>query len=93
MSPNERVLKVGIIGLGHLHPRSYMALFDAVPATQVVAVAEADAERRQAFCSDFGVTGFAAPEEMLEASQLTSSARTKRSWSHQCQGIANGCRR
>jgi len=74
MSPNERVLKVGIIGLGHLHPRSYMALFDAVAATEVVAVVEADAKRRQAFCSDFGVAGFAAPEEMLDAHRLDVAA-------------------
>jgi len=65
MSADERILKVGIIGLGHLHPRSYMHLFEAVPATEVVAVAEADDERRHAFCGDFSVEGFATLEEML----------------------------
>jgi hypothetical protein len=34
-------LKVGVIGLGHLHPRSYMLLFQAVKTLQVVAVSEA----------------------------------------------------
>ena len=34
-------MKIGIIGLGHLHPRSYMAHFQAIPGAEVVAVVEA----------------------------------------------------
>ena len=58
-------LKVGIIGLGHLHPRSYMPLFESVPSTQVVAVAESDASLREPFCREFDVRGYATVDELL----------------------------
>jgi len=74
MSSNERILKVGIIGLGHLHPRAYMPLFEAVDTTEVVAVVEADAQRRQDFCDDFKVTGFATTEEMLKSQRIDIAA-------------------
>jgi len=60
-------LKVAIVGLGHLHPRSYMALFKAVPETKVTAVMEADASLRDPFCRDFGVTGYPELAAMLKA--------------------------
>lgn len=61
-----RVLKVGIVGLAHLHPRSYMPLFASEPSTTVVAVSEADTELREPFCKDFGVKGYSSLERMLE---------------------------
>jgi len=57
---------VAIVGLGHLHPRSYMPLFAAIPATRVVAVVEPDAALRAPFAREFGVTGYADLEVMLE---------------------------
>ncbi len=69
MSQQDRILQVGIVGLGHLHPRAYMPLFEAVPTTKVTAVAEADEDLRRAFVRDFGVKGFATVEEMLKANR------------------------
>ena len=63
----KKVLKVGIVGLGHLHPRSYMPLFAAEPATNVVAVVEQDGALRKPFCKDFNVKGYARLDPMLAA--------------------------
>ncbi len=54
-----RPLKVGIIGLGHLHPRTYMPLFQATPATEVVAVSDPNESLREGFVRDFGVRAHA----------------------------------
>ena len=62
-------LKVAIVGLGHLHPRSYMPLFAAVPDFQVVAVAEPDAALREPFCRDFGLRGYAKLNALLKQEQ------------------------
>ncbi len=59
-------LKVAIVGLGHLHPRSYMPLFAGQPDTRVVAVVEASEELRKPFCADFGVAGYADLDAMLD---------------------------
>ena len=67
-------MKIGIIGLGQLHPRSYMAHFQASPGAEVVAVAEADAGLRAAFCQDFKLQGYATVAELLQAVQLDVAA-------------------
>ena len=72
--PSERILKVGIVGLGHLHPRLYMPLFGAVGKTKVVAVAEADKALREGFCADFGVKGYKSVEAMLAGEKLRMAA-------------------
>lgn len=58
VTAEPKVLKVAVIGLGHLHPRSYMPLFPLAPATQVVAVMEPNASLREPFCKDFGIRGY-----------------------------------
>jgi len=58
-------LRVAIVGLQHLHPRSYMPLFSAAPQTEVVAAVEADESLREAFCADFGVKGCRDVDELL----------------------------
>lgn len=58
-------LKVAILGLGHLHPRSYMPLFQAAPAFQVTAVMEPDSGLRDAFARDFGLAGYASLPALL----------------------------
>jgi predicted dehydrogenase len=60
-----KVLRVAVVGLGHLHPRSYMPLFDADPATKVVAVVEEDRALRESFCADFGVRGYPSVAALL----------------------------
>ncbi len=74
MSSSERTLQVGIVGLGHLHPRLYMPLFEACPLTKVVAVTEANPELRNGFCRDYGLVGYAGVEEMLKAHKLDVAA-------------------
>src|SRR5690348_14574080 len=74
MARSQNKLNVGIVGLGHLHPRSYMALFKAIPQAQVVAVTEADAELREPFCSEFGLKGYANLDEMLAEQSLDVAA-------------------
>jgi predicted dehydrogenase len=63
-------LLVGIIGLHHLHPRSYMPLFKTVKETRVVAVAEPDAPLRDSFAADFGLRGYESWEEMIGKERL-----------------------
>jgi predicted dehydrogenase len=63
-------LSVGIVGLAHLHPRSYMPLFDAIDDLQVVAAAEANPAVRDSFLKDFPVRGYADWREMIEKERL-----------------------
>ncbi len=67
-------LKVGIIGLQHLHPRSYMPLFGAVAETEVTAVAEPVESLREAFAKDFGVRGYGSWETMIQEESLDMAA-------------------
>jgi len=71
---NGGIINVGIVGLGHLHPRSYMALFKSFPTLRVTAVAEADAVLRQSFCSDFGLRGYDSAAAMLAAEKINIAA-------------------
>ncbi|NUN93199.1 MAG: Gfo/Idh/MocA family oxidoreductase [Verrucomicrobiae bacterium] len=72
--PLSSPLRLAIVGLGHLHPRSYMPHFQSVPDLRVVAVAEADPSLREAFGKDFGVRGFATLEELLDREKIEAAA-------------------
>ena len=50
-------LGVGIIGLHHLHPESYVPLFEQMEETRLVAVAELDAALLEGFERKTGATG------------------------------------
>ncbi|MBN2024518.1 MAG: Gfo/Idh/MocA family oxidoreductase [Pirellulales bacterium] len=65
-----RPLRVGILGLGHLHPRTYMPHFEAVAATQVVAACDADAALADAFAADFGLRAYAGWKKLLAEETL-----------------------
>jgi predicted dehydrogenase len=67
-------LKIALIGLGHLHPRSYMPLFKMVPPFQVTAVMEPDAGLREAFVKDFAVPGFASLPALLREARPDAAA-------------------
>lgn len=71
---SARPLKVGLIGLRHLHPRAYMAAFRAAGGWQVCAAAEAEAEVLDAFARDFGVAAYQDWRRMLEGEQLDLAA-------------------
>jgi len=67
-------LSVGIVGLGHLHPRLYMPLFESVEGIRAAAVMEPDDSLRNAFCADFGIPGYADLDGMLQAEKLDIAA-------------------
>jgi predicted dehydrogenase len=63
-------LKVAILGLAHLHPRSYMLHFQATPALEVVAVSEPLESLRAPFARDFAVRAYAGWQELLAAESV-----------------------
>ncbi|MEA1951888.1 MAG: Gfo/Idh/MocA family oxidoreductase, partial [Planctomycetota bacterium] len=64
------VLKVGVIGLGHLHPRTYMPHFEAAADTQVVAASDADKSLRDSFAADFQVRAHGDWDELLREEDI-----------------------
>jgi predicted dehydrogenase len=51
----KKFLNVGIIGLGHLHPFTYMPHFKACKLTRVTAAADQNVALRETFSNQFGV--------------------------------------
>ncbi len=66
----EKALKTAVIGLGHLHPRAYMPLFEACDRIKVVAACESENDLLSAFCKDFGLQGYASLDALLEKEAL-----------------------
>jgi UDP-N-acetyl-2-amino-2-deoxyglucuronate dehydrogenase len=71
---DTKMLKVAIIGLGHLHPRGYMPLFEKCPKTEVVAAFEKDTVLLNSFCKDFGIKGYTDLNELLDCEQINVAA-------------------
>ncbi|NLY02190.1 MAG: Gfo/Idh/MocA family oxidoreductase [Rhodopirellula sp.] len=63
-------LKVAIIGLGHLHPRSYMLHFQAMDSLRVVAVSDSSEPLRAGFARDFGARPYASWQDLLAAESI-----------------------
>ncbi len=63
-------LSVGILGLCHLHPRSYMPILQAVEGMKVVAAADANEAVLEAFARDFHLHPFTDWQVMIEAERL-----------------------
>ena len=63
-------LKIGVIGLGHLHPRTYMPHFEATRSTQVVAASDQLEELRKDFEKDFGVRTYASWKKLLAEEEI-----------------------
>ena len=72
--PDPPPLSVGLIGLGHLHPRSYMATFGALKEMRVVAVADRSRTLLEDFTKDFGLTGYSDWRELLDKETLDMAA-------------------
>lgn len=74
--PNQQSpeIKVGVIGLRHLHPRAYMPVFRAAGGWKVVAAAEADQQVLESFTSDFPVKGYSDWRRMIEEESLDLAA-------------------
>jgi predicted dehydrogenase len=71
---NTKSLNVAIVGLGHLHPRGYMTLFQNCPHTDVVAAYDKDQELVKGFCKDFGVRSYTDVDELLKSEKLSIAA-------------------
>jgi UDP-N-acetyl-2-amino-2-deoxyglucuronate dehydrogenase len=67
-------LNVAIIGLGHLHPKGYMPLFEQCPNTVVVAAFDKDETLLSSFCKEFGVKGYADLDELLDIEKIDIAA-------------------
>ena len=63
-------LSVGIVGLCHLHPRSYIPILQAVEGMKVVATADANIPVMEAFARDFSIHGYSNWREMIEQERL-----------------------
>jgi len=63
-------LRIGILGLRHLHPASYLPLFAQVEGTTVVAAADTDDAVRAAFQQEHGIRTCASWQTMLERVEL-----------------------
>ena len=63
-------LSVGFLGLSHLHPASYMTLFQALPGVKVTAAADAEASVLKGFVDKFHVRGFADWRELLSSEKI-----------------------
>ncbi len=71
---DTRTLKVAIVGLGHLHPRAYMPLFEHCSKTEVVAAFEKDKTLLNGFCKEFGVEGYADLDDLLNREKIDIAA-------------------
>src|SRR5262249_25903289 len=67
-------LTVGILGLRHLHPRSYLRSFESVADYSVVAAAASVHGVREAFARDFGLRCYGDWREMLDRERLDVAA-------------------
>ena len=60
-----KTLGVGILGLHHLHPVDYLPHFEALPQTEVKAIAEADGELLNRVCDAAGLQGYTDSSDLL----------------------------
>ena len=63
-------LRVGILGLRHLHPASYLPLFAQVDGTTVVAAADTDEAVRAAFQQEHGIATHESWEALLDREHI-----------------------
>lgn len=66
----SRILNVGVIGLGHLHPVSYMPHFAKCEKTKVVAASDENEELRGSFTKQFGVKTYADWRKLLAEEKI-----------------------
>jgi len=63
-------IKIGIIGVQHLHPRSYMTHFRSMEDVEVTCVADPDSDLLQRFATDFQLRAYADWRELLQHERL-----------------------
>jgi predicted dehydrogenase len=69
-APEMTPINVALLGLSHLHPRSYMATLASIPAAKAVAAADSEKAIREAFGNDFGIPAYENWEELLDSEQV-----------------------
>ncbi len=62
----KKQVRVGIIGLGHLHPFTYMPLFERSPWNQVVGASDAKEVLRNSFSAQFNLPVYADYRELVK---------------------------
>ena len=67
-------INLAIIGLRHLHPRSYMPHFEAIKEIEVIAVAEEDESLRKQFAQDFNLKGYSHWQELFSKENIDLAA-------------------
>lgn len=67
-------INVAIVGLRHLHPRSYMIHFEAVKEMKVIAVAEEDESLCNQFAQDFNVKAYSHWQELFNQEKVDLAA-------------------
>ncbi len=60
------MVKVGVIGVGHLG-RWHANLYKEVPDAHLVGIFDIDTKKSREFAAELGVTAFASPEELIDA--------------------------
>ncbi len=68
--PPEQPINVGLLGLSHLHPRSYMETLASLPAARVVAASDPHAPLRDSFARDFHAAVYEDWESLLDSEQV-----------------------
>lgn len=63
-------LNVAVIGLGHLHPFTYMPLFERCDKTVVVAACDANPALREKFTAQFGVAAYPDLQTLLAQADI-----------------------
>ena len=86
---DTKTLKVALIGLGHLHPRGYMTLFENCPQTRVVAAFDTDEVLLGSFCKDFGIEGYSDLDKLLDGHKIDIAAVFLPH--SECAGVAIKC--
>jgi predicted dehydrogenase len=61
----DQPLSIGFLGLSHLHPPSYMTLFQAIPGSTVIAAADGNPTVLERFVKSFPVRGYSDWRELL----------------------------
>jgi len=67
-------LSIAFLGLSHLHPRSYMPLFQAITGASVIAAADSNPSVLERFTKDFPMRSYADWGDLLERERLDLAA-------------------
>ncbi len=87
LAPAARPLRFGIISFAHMHATSYARCIQANPDTELVAVADPDAERGQTWAGRFGVPLYTDHRELLARDDIDAVIVTTANVEHAAMTI------